>query len=55
MFNLIALLFYRPAQHVLTNLLKDKRRKSPFYAELYAELGRLDRELADHVTLSISY
>ena len=33
-FNFIALVFYRPSQHFWTNLLKDKRRKSPLYGEL---------------------
>lgn len=54
-FNMIALLFYRPAQHFWTNLLKDKRRKTPFYEALYAELQKIDPRLADQVTLSISY
>ncbi len=55
LFNLIALVFYRPAQHFWTNLLKDKRRKNPLYQELYDELRRIDPELADQVTLSIAY
>jgi hypothetical protein len=37
------------------NLLRTHRRKNPFYAELYAELGRLDQEFADQVTLSVSF
>jgi hypothetical protein len=55
LFNLIALLYYRPAQHFWTNLLRDKRGKNPFYAELYDKLHEIDPELAAHVTLSISY
>ena len=53
--NLIALLFYRPAQHFLTNLLRDKRDKTPFYRDLYQDLRAVDPGLADQVTLSISY
>lgn len=54
-FNLIALLYYRPAQHFWTNLLRDKQHKNAMYGELYAGLRELDPELADEVTLSISY
>ena len=53
--NLIALMFYRPAQHFLTNLLRDKHDKTPFYRALYQDLRAADPGLADHVTLSISY
>jgi hypothetical protein len=53
--NLIALMFYRPAQHFLTNLLRDKQDKTPFYRALYQDLRAVDAGLADHVTLSISY
>jgi hypothetical protein len=55
LFNVIALLFYRPAQHFWTNLLKDKRGKNSLYGELYDKLFAIDPELADQVTLSISY
>jgi hypothetical protein len=55
LFNALALLFYRPAQHFWTNLLKDKRRKNPFYEALYSEIRKVDPDLADRVTLSISY
>jgi hypothetical protein len=54
-YNLIALLFYRPAQHFWTNLLRDKRGKNALYGEMYAGLRELDAGLADEVTLSISY
>lgn len=53
--NLVALMFYRPAQHFLTNLLRDKADKTPFYRALYQDLRAIDAGLADHVTLSISY
>jgi hypothetical protein len=53
--NLLALMFYRPCQHFLTNLLRDKSDKTPFYRALYQDLHAADAELADHVTLSISY
>jgi hypothetical protein len=53
--NLLALMFYRPAQHFLTNLLRDKCDKTPFYRALYQDLRALDAGLAEHVTLSISY
>jgi hypothetical protein len=48
-------MFYRPAQHFLTNLLRDKADKTPFYRALYQDLRAIDPGLADHVTLSISY
>lgn len=54
-FNFIALMYYRPAQHFCTNLLRDKRGRHPLYAALYEELRAVDQDLADHVTLSISY
>lgn len=47
--------FLRPCNYFCTNLLKAKVGKSPFYAELYAEVAKIDQELADQVTLSISY
>lgn len=54
-FNLAPLLFYRPSQYIFTNLLKVKQHKNPFYAALYEGLEPFDKELADIVTLSISY
>jgi hypothetical protein len=55
MHNWFRFMFMLPSQELFTNLLKDKRSKTPFYAELYAELSLLNAHLTDQITLSISY
>lgn len=54
-FNFFAVFFCSPSQYFLTNLLRDKAHKTPFYADLYASLYALEPEYADCVTLSITY
>lgn len=53
--NLFTPLFIAPAQSLATNLLPDKRRNTPFYDELYKELAKINHELSQVITLSISY
>ena len=54
-FNLANCMFQNPSQYLHTNLLKDKLHKNSFYWEFYTEIFRLDPDLANVVTLSISY
>lgn len=49
------LMFIREAQYVWPNKLRDHAQRHPFFQDLYRGLRPLDAEIADHVTLSISY
>ena len=55
MLNLFVMCFYTPNQYIFTNLLKHKIHANHLFADLYKALKELDAELANNVTLSISY
>jgi len=55
-YNFVVLFFYRPSQYYFfTNLLKAKHKQNSFYSSMYTDLCTINQELADIVTLSISY
>ena len=48
-------MWYVPSENVFTNLLRVKKYKNAFYQELYEMAVHVDKEYANHITLSISF
>ena len=53
--NLFVSIYAAPAQALFSNMLKDFTHVTPFYKDIYEGFLEIDEELANIVTLSLSY